>query len=58
MTLAPTCAKVKQKLISEEGGAFDVHGHTSWIALGIRIQELQYVHMRMRLVISSNLTTE
>ena len=58
MTLAPTCAEVKKKLIAEEGGASNVHGHTSWITLGIRIQELQYVHMRIQLVISSNVTTE
>ncbi|KAI9428962.1 hypothetical protein H4582DRAFT_1828355 [Lactarius indigo] len=38
---APSCAEVQQQLISEESGDITAHGQTSWIACGIKIQELQ-----------------
>jgi hypothetical protein len=41
MRSVPTGAEVKQKLILEEGGTSAMIGKTSWIASGIKIQELQ-----------------
>ncbi|KAI9432529.1 hypothetical protein H4582DRAFT_2083395 [Lactarius indigo] len=38
---APSRAEVQQQLISEESGDITAHGQTSWIACGIKIQELQ-----------------
>ncbi|KAF8261851.1 hypothetical protein EI94DRAFT_1604708 [Lactarius quietus] len=38
---APSLAEIQQKLILEEGGDPTTCGQTSWIASGIRIQELQ-----------------
>ncbi|KAH8985344.1 hypothetical protein EDB86DRAFT_2810252 [Lactarius hatsudake] len=38
---APSCAVIQQQLISEESGDITTHGQTSWIACGIKIQELQ-----------------
>ncbi|KAN0136253.1 hypothetical protein V8E53_006113 [Lactarius tabidus] len=37
----PTGAQTQRRLISEESGDSATHGQTSWIASGIRIQELQ-----------------
>ncbi|KAF8256537.1 hypothetical protein EI94DRAFT_1711089 [Lactarius quietus] len=39
--VAPSLAEIQQKLISEESRDPTTHGQTSWIASGIRIQELQ-----------------
>ncbi|KAH9023351.1 hypothetical protein EDB85DRAFT_1870789, partial [Lactarius pseudohatsudake] len=39
---APSRAVIQQQLISEESGDITTHGQTSWIACGIKIQELQY----------------
>ncbi|KAH9012749.1 hypothetical protein EDB84DRAFT_1278521 [Lactarius hengduanensis] len=38
---APSRAEIQQELISEESGDITTHGQTSWIACGIKIQELQ-----------------
>ncbi|KAH9009792.1 hypothetical protein EDB85DRAFT_2162272 [Lactarius pseudohatsudake] len=38
---APSHAEIQQQLISEESGDITTHGQTSWIACGIKIQELQ-----------------
>ncbi|KAH9018398.1 hypothetical protein EDB85DRAFT_1873822 [Lactarius pseudohatsudake] len=38
---APSRAEIQQQLISEESGDITTHGQTSWIACGIKIQELQ-----------------
>ncbi|KAH8980291.1 hypothetical protein EDB86DRAFT_2835413 [Lactarius hatsudake] len=38
---APSRAVIQQQLISEESGDITTHGQTSWIACGIKIQELQ-----------------
>jgi hypothetical protein len=38
---APSRADIHQQLISEESGDMSTHGQTSWIACGIKIQELQ-----------------
>ncbi|KAI9431632.1 hypothetical protein H4582DRAFT_2084821 [Lactarius indigo] len=38
---APSRAEIQQQLISEESGDITAHGQTSWIACGIKIQELQ-----------------
>ena len=32
---------IQQELISEESGDSSVHGQTSWIACGLKIQEMQ-----------------
>lgn len=42
--LAPTGAQIERNMELEEVGNPSMHGQTSWIASGIRIQELQYVH--------------
>ncbi|KAH8999945.1 hypothetical protein EDB86DRAFT_2802164 [Lactarius hatsudake] len=39
---APSRAEIQQQLISDESGDITTHGQTSWIACGIKIQELQY----------------
>ena len=41
---APTASEIQQNLISEEAGDPTSNGQTSWIASGIKIQEMQYVH--------------
>ncbi|KAI9432714.1 hypothetical protein H4582DRAFT_1820825 [Lactarius indigo] len=38
---APSCATIQQQLIKEESGDHSVHGETSWISCGLKIQELQ-----------------
>ncbi|KAI9443063.1 hypothetical protein H4582DRAFT_2054158 [Lactarius indigo] len=38
---APSRAEIQQQLILEESGDITAHGQTSWIACGIKIQELQ-----------------
>ncbi|KAH8976825.1 hypothetical protein EDB86DRAFT_2839044 [Lactarius hatsudake] len=38
---APSRAVIQQQLILEESGDITTHGQTSWIACGIKIQELQ-----------------
>ncbi|KAH9019735.1 hypothetical protein EDB85DRAFT_2075789 [Lactarius pseudohatsudake] len=38
---APSRAEIQQQLISEESRDIATHGQTSWIACGIKIQELQ-----------------
>jgi hypothetical protein len=43
MSVAPSASEIQQNLIIEEAGDPLAHGHTSWIALGIKIQEMQYV---------------
>ena len=43
MCAAPSASEIQQNLITEEGGDPLAHGQTSWIASGIKIQELQYV---------------
>jgi hypothetical protein len=40
---APSASEIQQDLIIEEAGDPLAHGQTSWIALGIKIHELQYV---------------
>ncbi|KAH9169688.1 hypothetical protein EDB89DRAFT_1908334 [Lactarius sanguifluus] len=39
---APSHAEIQQWLISDESRDITTHGQTSWIACGIKIQELQY----------------
>ncbi|KAH9172399.1 hypothetical protein EDB89DRAFT_1906254 [Lactarius sanguifluus] len=39
---APSCAEIQQRPISDESRDITTHGQTSWIACGIKIQELQY----------------
>ena len=41
MYSAPTGAQVQRQLMSEEVGDLSMHGQTSWIVSGIKIQELQ-----------------
>ncbi|KAI9430770.1 hypothetical protein BJY52DRAFT_1133495 [Lactarius psammicola] len=38
---APSHAMIQQELVSEESGDSSVHGQTSWIACGLKIQEMQ-----------------
>ncbi|KAI9434034.1 hypothetical protein BJY52DRAFT_1131868 [Lactarius psammicola] len=38
---APSRAMIQQELVSEESGDSSVHGQTSWIACGLKIQEMQ-----------------
>jgi hypothetical protein len=38
---AASRANVQLQLISEESGDLSTHGQTSWIASGMKIQELQ-----------------
>ncbi|KAH8990951.1 hypothetical protein EDB83DRAFT_2535058 [Lactarius deliciosus] len=38
---APSRAEIQQRLISDESRDITTHGQTSWIACGIKIQELQ-----------------
>ncbi|KAH9031538.1 hypothetical protein EDB85DRAFT_1847537, partial [Lactarius pseudohatsudake] len=38
---APSCAAIQQQLIEEESGDHSIHGETSWISCGLKIQELQ-----------------
>lgn len=38
---APSLAEIQQKLIAEEAGDSGSRGETSWIASGMKIQELQ-----------------
>ncbi|KAN0141876.1 hypothetical protein V8E53_000338 [Lactarius tabidus] len=40
-TDAPTCSTIQQQLISEEFDENAIHGKTSWIAYGLKIQEMQ-----------------
>ncbi|KAN0136041.1 hypothetical protein V8E53_006202 [Lactarius tabidus] len=39
--LPPTCSTIQQQLISEEFDENAIHGETSWIAYGLKIQEMQ-----------------
>ncbi|KAI9437388.1 hypothetical protein BJY52DRAFT_1230141 [Lactarius psammicola] len=39
---APSCAMIQQELVLEESGNSSVHGQTSWIACGLKIQEMQF----------------
>jgi hypothetical protein len=43
---APSRADIQKELIEEEQGNFSIHGQTSWILCGIRIQEMQYEHVQ------------
>jgi hypothetical protein len=43
-TIAPSRAAIYQELMVEETGDNSIHGQTSWISCGLRIQEIQYVH--------------
>jgi hypothetical protein len=45
MYVAPSASDIQQNLLIEEAGDPSAHGQTSWIALGIKIQELQYVFL-------------
>jgi hypothetical protein len=38
---APSCAAIQQELMQEEIGNTSIRGQTSWIACGLRIQEMQ-----------------
>ncbi|KAH9035584.1 hypothetical protein EDB84DRAFT_1269414 [Lactarius hengduanensis] len=38
---APSRAAIQQQLIEEESGDYSIHGETSWISCGLKIQELQ-----------------
>ncbi|KAH8999650.1 hypothetical protein EDB86DRAFT_3075718 [Lactarius hatsudake] len=38
---APSRATIQQQLIEEESGDHSIHGETSWISCGLKIQELQ-----------------
>ncbi|KAN0135970.1 hypothetical protein V8E53_006131 [Lactarius tabidus] len=40
-TEAPTCSTIQQLLISEEFDENAIHGETSWIAYGLKMQEMQ-----------------
>lgn len=40
--LAPTRAMIQQGLISEELEEGTIHGQTSWLSCGLKIQEMQY----------------
>ncbi|KAH9162546.1 hypothetical protein EDB89DRAFT_1860727, partial [Lactarius sanguifluus] len=37
---APSHAAIQQQLIEEESGDYSIHGETSWISCGLKIQEL------------------
>jgi hypothetical protein len=39
--LAPTRSAIQQELTLEESDESTIHGQTSWIACGIKIQEIQ-----------------
>lgn len=41
LLLAPSRAMIQQQLISEESGDLSIHGQTSWISCGLKIQEMQ-----------------
>ena len=43
---APSRVDIQQQLIEEEHGEHSIHGQTSWILCGLKIQEMQYVHMK------------
>ena len=43
---APSRADIQQKLIAEEYRDHSIRGQTSWILCGIKIQEMQYVHIQ------------
>ena len=43
---APSRADIQQQLIEEEYGDHSIRGQTSWLLCGIRIQEMQYVHIQ------------
>ena len=43
MSAAPSAVDIQRKLMSKESRRSATHGQTSWIALGIGIQEMQYV---------------
>ena len=43
LSAAPSAADIQRKLMSNESRNSGTHGETSWIALGIGIQEMQYV---------------
>ncbi|KAI9434832.1 hypothetical protein H4582DRAFT_2080497 [Lactarius indigo] len=46
---APSCATIQQQLIKEKSGDHSVHGETSWISCGLKIQELQLaIHYQLR----------
>ena len=40
---APSRAEIQEKLIAEEIGDHTIHGKTSWISCGFKIQEMQSV---------------
>ncbi|KAF8263452.1 hypothetical protein EI94DRAFT_1807176 [Lactarius quietus] len=56
--VAPSLAEIQQKLISEEGRDPTTHGQTSWIASGIRIQELQLAIKYQLRTSGTNITTD
>jgi len=43
---APSRADVQWQLIKEERNEHSIRGQTSWILCGIKIQEMQYVHIQ------------
>ncbi|KAH9013590.1 hypothetical protein EDB85DRAFT_1899632 [Lactarius pseudohatsudake] len=46
---APSRATIQQQLIEEESGDHSIHGETSWISCGLKIQELQLaIHYQLR----------
>ncbi|KAF8257631.1 hypothetical protein EI94DRAFT_1817279 [Lactarius quietus] len=55
---APFLAEIQQKLILEESGDPTTCGQTSWIASGIRIQELQLAIKYQLRTSGSNITTD
>ncbi|KAF8268583.1 hypothetical protein EI94DRAFT_1700161 [Lactarius quietus] len=56
--VAPSLAEIQQKLILEESGDPTTHGQTSWIASGIRIQELQLAIKYQLRTSGTNITTD
>ena len=42
MSEAPSASDIQRKLTLHERGHYALNGQTSWIALGIKIQEMQY----------------
>jgi hypothetical protein len=46
---------IQQDLISEESDDSSVHGQTSWISSGLKIQEMQSVHISISSVSKSNI---
>ncbi|KAF8258658.1 hypothetical protein EI94DRAFT_1707799 [Lactarius quietus] len=56
--VAPSLAEIQQKLISEESRDPTTRGQTSWIASGIRIQELQLAIKYQLRTSGTNMTTD